>query len=618
MDPTTPSSFRSTPTRPLLLSRSQTAPTKRPSTSDGVVPMEYKSDLLRERMQQRKANHGSPRRPSTGTKDPQPSVDDWAAAAEGSRPGSPDLGRPAGRPQRTMSQTNGTRPSLVRTPTTTKEVNEYVDKTANKIWDLQHRIILIDEQNKKLSTLLEESQEKSEACQDRIDELEEEKSDLKLQISTLEMDKQAVNEENTKLAITQEALAAKLEQRDAALTEACDRLDTMEAANKMLEEKIEMLERSSARLQSSSSSQHDSDYYSAETDTPRRRPSKSVPKHIMTTPGNTRPSVVGTPFDSDYFSASEASPLGTPKTPRQLSHELSQVINGAVQPPPASIFTPARLSLATHQSIDSMSSIDLHPGLLVPTPSIPEPKPMPRGLIRRARTPALDAAANITPRSLPPRPLRDLYVASESEGYRSSPMEPKGLQQSSRASVSPPQRSMRSTTAPPPRKTRFGPPPSPAVARPDTARRNSLLDNQKPGNKVISTSSNGSNSSTATQVPFNQTQTRPTQTRRNSLQTTYEASERSGPTEIQSFTAGNLPSEASSFAPRKPGSAHRFTPWPPSLNINQRERERVHRGDMFFSHSKNEDLGDASKAEEGNTSPSRWDREYAAQRTRRR
>ncbi|KAK3081877.1 hypothetical protein LTS18_014199 [Coniosporium uncinatum] len=530
MDHTTPRISRPTPVRPIPPKRALTTPTKTTFTSDWTYGMaiETKSDYLRELLNQKRGwGATSPRRPSTSGGTNKSAHDGRYSALEQGRQTPPMSANSATRPKRSASVNNHHHPRLPTRALTSRETDELIDKMSKDAFDLKLRITLQDERIKKLNAQLDEALEKAkqyDRLEEKYERAREDKEMIVKRVKLLEETHSKLRGDNEELNEINEELVKELEQRDIAVQEAAEIINELQS-------KADTLQLASSQT-ALMNSNHDSDYFSAEQESPQMKPlklHKPVPNNILNTPASTRPSTSATVIpDSDYFSASDASPYPSPRTPRQLSKRIQNPANsGKPSRRPILIASPVPQH-APLRHFDSLDPVNhyIQSGITQPLSQAPPVLPRaPRPLARRNKTPA-------PLKSSTSRPLRDLY----------------------RASADPEQAPLPLNHTPPQVEASM----SPGLQLARDATRDTI-DVQ-----ADALSKQGPESS------WPRWPTRRSQ------------SQSESPTDSLDETAGKLPSEVSSFAPWGEKSVHRYPPWPPSFGLSHRDGGDVFGGEGYF------------------------------------
>lgn len=253
-----------------------------------------------------------PRRPST--RGANPFHDEWMAAAGTAVERSQSTG-PSGRHRRRNSEGPATTLDVPRPGLSMKETNTLIDKLQKENFDLKLRVTLQDEKAKKMVDVLDDLKDRIEAAeklQQKYSVLEEKAALLESELEEIATDYDHLKVDNAELLSVNEELVKEVEQRDSALAEAASMIHELERETAAAPAK------STKSFHSRMEERQDSDYYSAEPDSPHTpavassiRPTSSSGSSIM-------------PADSDYYSAtSYSSPASAaPKTPRPLSKRI--------------------------------------------------------------------------------------------------------------------------------------------------------------------------------------------------------------------------------------------------------------------------------------------------------
>lgn len=381
------------PPRPA--SRMATTTQRRPSTSNGSGYTEAKSQYLQQALSERRGQttpqpRSTPqRRPST--RGAAPFRDEWTAAGDAPIQRSQSAGPQRQRARRASESSRDApkpRPGL-----TIKETNALIDKLQKENFDLKLRITLQDDRLKKLDRDVEESKERIDAAErleERYSILEDKAAKLEQHVSDFEKQRDLAKSHNVELVAMNEELVKELEQRDAAVEEAATIIHEQEQRFMAMQGSAPSKPQP-RRLEK----HHDSDYYSAEPESPHTPAVNGKPR-----PGSSSGSSIQ-PADSDYYSAtsysSPASAAPAPKTPRPVSRRQKPVPaakpeaqkrrpggvvsveaqQGQAQPygdhiplRVSSAKAAVRSSLALAQQTSSIASLESSPDSLTPRPSL--------------------------------------------------------------------------------------------------------------------------------------------------------------------------------------------------------------------------------------------------------
>jgi hypothetical protein len=177
-----------------------------------------------------------------------------------------------------------------------READAQIDKLEKEKWDLKHRIVLQQDQNKKLEEEMREVQEELEWMKP----LREENKALHDAVEALSKKVASSEEELDVLKAENADLAQRNDERQLAIEEAAGWIQKLEMRIETLEQHMQ--------APAASPGPAGSDYFSGDTD-------NSPPKRTASRPPKTH-STLGPP-DSDYFSA-DTSPNITPRTPKKM------------------------------------------------------------------------------------------------------------------------------------------------------------------------------------------------------------------------------------------------------------------------------------------------------------
>lgn len=255
------------------------------------------------------------RRPSTsrGT----PFRDEWTSAAEQGILRSQSTG-PRMRGRRLSEGATGGKPSEAKAGLTIKESNVLIDRLQKENFDLKLRITLQDEKVKRISRELEDTRERigtTDKLAERCASAEEMAAQLEQQLDEVRAQYEETWSDNQELVAMSEELVRELKERDKSIGEAAQIIYELEQKVIQLEDVATPPAKPLSRYKGS---QPDSDYFSAEAESPvvaatnmKLRPSSSSSSSAI-------------PVDSDYYSAtSYSSPASAaPKRARPLSRRL--------------------------------------------------------------------------------------------------------------------------------------------------------------------------------------------------------------------------------------------------------------------------------------------------------
>lgn len=226
---------------------------------------------------------------------------------------------PQGRHRRRNSEGVSNSIDAPRAGLSVKETNALIDKMQKENFDLKLRVTLQDERMKKMVeelNNLKDGAEETEKLQQKYALLEEKTALMETEIEEMGKEHEQLMADNEELLSVNDELVKEVEKRDSALEEAATMIHNLER------EKTVPPMKSAKSFNSRMEERQDSDYYSAEPDSPRTpavgssvRPTSSSGSSVL-------------PADSDYYSATSysspasAAPSAVPKTPRPLSKRI--------------------------------------------------------------------------------------------------------------------------------------------------------------------------------------------------------------------------------------------------------------------------------------------------------